>query len=523
MRIVVIGDLQYQQGEEESVRATMRSIAALHPDLTVAMGDYGSHQSAGSEAGIKTVYDMLLECGGELRMLVGNHDLQIETGTGAGAVGSIERLVRSLCGVDSTHGVLEYAGFRLLFLSCDLQPKEQCICRQECYLTEESFQSLTQLLDARPGVPVIVFSHAPILGCGLQTVPNVHVRATNAFLDQNHNPGRWVNWIRSHPQIKLWFSAHYHLSPENPGALSRRYGVTFLGCGAPTSASRDGMHQSRMLEIAPHADSGKLAATVSIFDHDSGMPAQAAPVLVPLDPIHRPVPFQRPPAPIPTDSPSISCACNHVFRTACGKPLANGLAYRNGRLYAATDIGYLWEVDAIFGEAMGTWGLLGDNTDGLCLSENLLWRYDGNKLLVGDTGSPRRFARDPCDPEQIRYETFFPDSIIRLHPAAGGAVFVHTHGAVWLCRLEGDEIRKEGCNKALHAIPHNELRLHGGYLQVYVSQSAGWVTLMTGTPVSAYTVVANGNRSITAWVVSPGADHDLCFQNLEIHFLPLRL
>ena len=138
MRIVVIGDLQYQQGEEESIRATMRGVAALHPDLTIAMGDCGSNKDAGSEAGIKAAYDMLRECGGQLRMLVGNHDLQIETGTGSGAVGSIERTVRSLCGLDSTHGVLEFADFRLLFLSCDLQPRDQCICRQECYLTEET-------------------------------------------------------------------------------------------------------------------------------------------------------------------------------------------------------------------------------------------------------------------------------------------------------------------------------------------------------------------------------------------------
>ena len=53
MRIVVIGDLQYQQGEEKSIRANMRGVAALHPDLTIAMGDCGSNKDAGSAAGIK--------------------------------------------------------------------------------------------------------------------------------------------------------------------------------------------------------------------------------------------------------------------------------------------------------------------------------------------------------------------------------------------------------------------------------------------------------------------------------------
>ncbi len=521
MRIVVIGDLQYQQGEEESIRATMRGVAALHPDLTIAMGDCGSNKDAGSEAGIKAAYDMLLECGGQLRMLVGNHDLQIETGTGSGAVGSIERTVRSLCGLDSTHGVLEFADFRLLFLSCDLQPRDQCICRQECYLTEETFRSLTQLLDARPDVPVIVFSHAPILGCGLQTVPNVHVRATNAFLDQNHNPERWVDWIQRHPQIKLWFSAHYHLSPENPGAISRRYGVTFLGCGAPTSASRDGKHQSRVLDIAPLADGGNLVATVSILDHDSDTLPKGDPIVIPLDTIHRPVPLRQPLTPIAADSPLVSCTCVNVFRTACGRPLANGLAYRNGCLYVATDIGYLWEVNANFGEAMGTWGSRGDNIDGLCVSDNLLWWYDGKKLMVGDTDSPRRFVRDPCDPEQIRYQTAFPDIILQLLPAANGAVFVHTQDTVWLCRLEGDEIRKDDYNKPLDSTHCSGLRLHEGHLQVRLPQNAEWATLLTETPISAYAVAANSNGWISAWVVSPGADHDLCFQNLEIHFLSL--
>lgn len=521
MRVVVIGDLQYQQGEEETIRATMRSIAALHPDLTIAMGDYGSHMNMGSEIGIKTVYDMILECGGQLRMLIGNHDLQNETGSDNEVIGSVERWVRNLCGVGSTHGVLEFADFRLLFLSCDLQPKDQCICRQECYLAEESFQFLTNLLDSRPSVPVIVFSHAPILGCGLQTVPNVHVRATNAFLDQNHNPGRWVNWIRSHPQIKLWFSAHYHLSPESSGAISRRYGVTFLGCGAPTSANRDGKRQSRVLDISPHSNKENLTVTVSILDHDNGALTQPIPILIPLGSTHQSVSFQQSPVPIPTDSPLISCTCTRAFRTGCGKPLANSLAHRNSRLYAATDIGYLWEVDATFGEAMGTWGSKGDHIDGLCISDNLLWWYNGKKLMVGDTDCARRFVRDPCDPEQIRYETLFPDSIIRLTPTVGGAVFIHTHDASWLCHLDSDKIRKDGCNEPLNSIPHNELRIHRGYLQVYLLQSVQWVTLMTETPISAYTVVANGNGSLTAWVVYPGADHDLCFQNLEINFLSL--
>ena len=178
-------------------------------------------------------------------------------------------------------------------------------------------------------------------------------------------------------------------------------------------------------------------------------------------------------------------------------------------------------MNANFGEAMGTWGSRGDNIDGLCVSDNLLWWYDGKKLMAGDTGSPRRFVRDPCDPEQIRYQTAFPDIILQLLPAANGAVFAHTQGTVWLCRLEGDEIRKDDYNKPLDSTHCSGLRLHEGHLQVCLPQNTEWVTLLTETPISAYAVAANSNGWISAWVVSPGADHELCFQNLEILFLSL--
>ena len=45
MRMVLIGDLQYQLGEEREILQSFAQLRALTPDLAVSMGDMGSAEA----------------------------------------------------------------------------------------------------------------------------------------------------------------------------------------------------------------------------------------------------------------------------------------------------------------------------------------------------------------------------------------------------------------------------------------------------------------------------------------------
>lgn len=106
-------------------------------------------------------------------------------------------------------------------------------------------------------------THAPIIGCGLHTVPFTHVRAGNAFLNQNHNPYKSAKLAAEHDEIKLWFSGHYHLGQSYENSHTYKYGTHFFSVGVVSSASRDGSRHSRFLEI------DNENASVYTYDHVS--------------------------------------------------------------------------------------------------------------------------------------------------------------------------------------------------------------------------------------------------------------
>ena len=57
--------------------------------------------------------------------------------------------------------------------------------------------------------------------------------------------------VQEHPEIVLWFSAHYHLGHGHPDSLSHRFGTWFFTTGVHGPATRDGSRQSRVIDIEP--------------------------------------------------------------------------------------------------------------------------------------------------------------------------------------------------------------------------------------------------------------------------------
>ncbi|WP_187375187.1 metallophosphoesterase family protein, partial [Paenibacillus antibioticophila] len=250
MRIVVLGDFHIDGQHPELTIKAMEDVAMIAPDLVIPLGDFGRNGRIGRPEGLREAKEHLDRTQAPLRPIMGNHDLERESG-GVQPSGTMEKAFLDIFGLQEPYGVLEFREWRLFFASTEPQPADSCYDVQECYATDRQFDALVTKLKERPGVPVIFFTHAPPIGSGLRTVPRVHVRSTNAYLDQNHDPYRWLELVRSFPEIVMWFSAHYHLSQGYVNSHTLIQGTHFFLTGVHSSCTRDGKRQSRVIDIHP--------------------------------------------------------------------------------------------------------------------------------------------------------------------------------------------------------------------------------------------------------------------------------
>lgn len=103
---------------------------------------------------------------------------------------------------------------------------------------------------AEEGWKILVFSHAPIIGSGLRVLENVHVRNGCAWLNHSSaNRNTFMRVVKESPQIKLWFSGHFHLSHDHEDAISTVGSCTFVQAGVIGPISTlDGCRQTRLVQ-----------------------------------------------------------------------------------------------------------------------------------------------------------------------------------------------------------------------------------------------------------------------------------
>lgn len=87
------------------------------------------------------------------------------------------------------------------------------------YIDDEQMAWFEQVLQRNTDKPIVIFTHAPPMGSGLKVVENVHVKNRCAWLNHSDRPQRFIRLVEQHPNIKLWFSGHYHLSQVRMAAL----------------------------------------------------------------------------------------------------------------------------------------------------------------------------------------------------------------------------------------------------------------------------------------------------------------
>jgi hypothetical protein len=103
----------------------------------------------------------------------------------------------------------------------------------------------------REGWKILVFTHAPVTGSGLRVLQNVHVMNGCAWLNHGDASTRnlWIRTVLDNPQIKLWFSGHFHLSHDYEDSVSMVGSCVFVQAGViGPNSSRDGKRQTRIVQ-----------------------------------------------------------------------------------------------------------------------------------------------------------------------------------------------------------------------------------------------------------------------------------
>ncbi|GAX21110.1 hypothetical protein FisN_1Lh215 [Fistulifera solaris] len=123
----------------------------------------------------------------------------------------------------------------------------------EVHIDDDQVQWFVQTVQEHPaseGWKILVASHAPIMGSGLRVLQNVHVTNGCAWLNHcSDNRNVFIRTIKDNPQIKLWFSGHFHLSHDYPDSISKVGSCTFVQVGVMGPAStREGSRQTRLIQ-----------------------------------------------------------------------------------------------------------------------------------------------------------------------------------------------------------------------------------------------------------------------------------
>jgi len=99
------------------------------------------------------------------------------------------------------------------------------------------------------GRPTVLFSHAPPAGCGLKVINSVHVKNRCAWLNHSSDPLEFMRLVDEFPQIRLWFSGHFHLSHNYNDSIVGQGATAFVQTGVIGECNRDGLRQSRVLQM----------------------------------------------------------------------------------------------------------------------------------------------------------------------------------------------------------------------------------------------------------------------------------
>lgn len=259
-RIAVVGDLHYETAQDALYRTARKQLLEHAPTRVFQLGDQGGYSHCGSWLSFMEGLDFLR--GFELphHTLMGNHDLEgREYSSDAQAVAAWCQAFNQT----SPYYTVDLGSVLAICLS-STRLRGNIGCQHEVYLDEPQIAWFRRVLNENADRPTFVFAHAPILGSRVRVLQSVHLRCPNAWINHTDRPERLIEIVRQNPQIKLWFSAHNHLGQYYSDSDSQVGECTFVHTGVIGEVSRDGCHQSRLVDF------DDTSFTLLTVDHATG-------------------------------------------------------------------------------------------------------------------------------------------------------------------------------------------------------------------------------------------------------------
>ncbi|GAX76356.1 hypothetical protein CEUSTIGMA_g3802.t1 [Chlamydomonas eustigma] len=218
----------------------------------VQLGDLGhSKHGSGGKACFEFAKSFLEGFGIPYVLVLGNHDLE-----GEEYETDEENLEAWQTVFGQQHHWCAELGPALLIGLSTTRYRSNTNSHHEVYVDDHQFAWLESTLETSAERPVIIFTHAPPIGCGLKVLQNVHVKNRCAWLNHSDRPERFIQLVRKHPNIKLWFSdefevisCHFHLSHNYRDSISVVHQTAFVQTGVIGKCNRDGNRHSRVLQV----------------------------------------------------------------------------------------------------------------------------------------------------------------------------------------------------------------------------------------------------------------------------------
>ncbi len=244
-RFILLGDTHTCEEEREHWAETWSDINALKPDAVLMLGDLTA-QWMGEDRGLKLAMDIFKDCNAPWHSIIGNHDLQ-----GIDFDNDRDNLnnVLNHLGRETPYFSIDIGMFTVIGLSNTVH-RDNEVSTQELTTGDEQLEWFEAEVKKKSTRPIIVLSHAPILGSDLLNMPELHVVVGNCYMNQNKRPGRFMKTIFENPNILFWFSGHSHLSHIYDRSITSRLGCHFVHCGIVSrKQSRDGNNHTRVFDI----------------------------------------------------------------------------------------------------------------------------------------------------------------------------------------------------------------------------------------------------------------------------------